>query len=240
MLVCKCLHVPSFGEQLRTRDHRSVLSFELGIEGCWFLDMIILMASTLNVLKDVQSCHMEGFKMIYWWSKGQDVTLSKIGYFYFDWSIHMCKLNYKEIWARYSDLESNTYHIYLISVATYDFLTPLFEVFQNFHFLFLIGCVNYSFHIIDQIEYHFDTCWGPNDWHHSCYLTDSPTWVFTLWFWESGDYLSCRSWSVNGSFCRSVNVSSLLGPSSGPYNRSSLCLHAHKSRRMDSRSFDSS
>lgn len=126
MLVCQCLHAPSFGEQLRTRGHRSVLYFELGIEGCWFSDMIILMASTLNVLKDVRRCHMEGFKMIYWWFKGQDVTLSKIGSFYFDWSIHICNLNYREIWARYSDLESNTYHICLISVATYDFIFTSF------------------------------------------------------------------------------------------------------------------
>lgn len=55
--------------QLRTRVQRSVLLLELGIEGCWFSDMIILMASTLNGLKDLRRCHMEGFKKRYNWSK---------------------------------------------------------------------------------------------------------------------------------------------------------------------------
>ena len=41
---------------------------------------------------------------------------------YSKWSIHTLELIYLEIWAHINDLDLNTYHIYLITIVTYDLI----------------------------------------------------------------------------------------------------------------------
>lgn len=72
-------------------------------------------------------CHMEGFKIASWkfYLKSSKVTLSKIVPFIIfkcsNWSIHLSRINHREIWAHLNALDLYTYQIHPITIVNSSF-----------------------------------------------------------------------------------------------------------------------